>query len=141
MATHAATHIQQMFREKRGREILEENHFSDGAVSGIDPDIVAIADSVDDTIIESQARVAWAWDHGKVRTFKVERGGDGWQTVSMGINVELPGQIDLTHHGFEMRVSDPFVHITVSNAVWFGLQAVFAVAVPCSSAVLRSAVP
>ena len=111
----AATTLQQVFRDRRGREILDQSNFRNGAVSGIDEDIVEIADNVDDSIIESQARAAWAWDNGKVRTVTITRDEEWWQTRSMGVAAELPGQIDLTHHGFEMRVSDPFVHLTAVN--------------------------
>ena len=55
--------------------------------------------------------MAWAWYNNGVRTIQIER-GDDWQEQRLGVQAELPRQIDLEHHGFEMRLSDPFLVIT-----------------------------
>jgi hypothetical protein len=100
-----------MFRDRRGREILREVHFKDGVVHGVAEEIADIADNVDDSIIEAQARLAWAWHNNSVREVHVIR-GEGWETQKMGIQLQLPGQIDLEHEGFNMRLSDPYLIVT-----------------------------
>ena len=85
-----------------------------GTIDGIDPEVVAVANCVEDDTIISQAQIAWARAKGLVHTFELKRDGD-WQSKPLGLSALMPAQIDLTHHDLEMRISDPFLYIKATK--------------------------
>eukprot|EP00750_Incisomonas_marina_P027634 INCI6214.3.p1 GENE.INCI6214.3~~INCI6214.3.p1 ORF type:complete len:2817 (-),score=567.99 INCI6214.3:465-8915(-) len=69
-------------------------------------DMRETASSIDPTILQQQAQVAWGWDHDKVQVASIPRHSP---FDPLGCEVVLPKQIDLVYHELELRVSEAFV--------------------------------
>ena len=92
VASTAAVRLQKLFRDRRAKAMLAQCQFSHGEVHNIEPEIMSLASKIDDTVLEQQARIAFAWDTPQfIRTVTVQR-GEGWKSQSLGIAAELPAQ-------------------------------------------------